>query len=239
MLTADDKRFFREHGPALRQLIPFLVLGILVPVWLWGFKLVDRAWFILGPVTWLLALGIKAAPVLIGMFYPKLSLDVRNTYLIVIGEGLLSAIAELGLTIAFFFYMSDDLSLRRILSFGLGIGFAEILFIAYLIVADIEDVTEELKRLNTKKFILWFQLLERMLALTAHMVLRAIIGIAMLYDNRIFYIVFAFLVFAFIDGWGGYVARKPDLLDRSVQKRIYLTLGAILLLPIAVFLSML
>lgn len=235
MPSADEKRFFKKNTAALRQLIPFLLLGIVVPAGLWLLNLIDRAWLIYGPITWFLALGIKSLPVFIELMFPLLRIEIKNIYLLTAWEGILSSLAELGLTIAFFLYFETGLGLNRVISFGLGIGFIEILFIAYLILEDIDLVTKQLDQLKTKKFILGFQLLERMMALAAHLFLRGIIGIAILYDKSFFYILFAFIVFAIVDGWGGYVARKMDLDNVNHQKKVYLELAGILVLPTMVF----
>lgn len=218
MFSATDRKYFKQHAKTLIQFIPFLVVGLFVPVVLILFKVVDQGWFILGPVTWFVALALKSTPVLIGMWYFP-SVKISNIYLRSVFEGVLSAVTELGLTVVFFLYYIDELSIRRIFSFGLGIGFIEVLFILYLLIEDIEKLTSEVK--TKKGFVLWPQLIERIFTIGLHVFSRTIIGLSLMLQKRYTFILLAFLIFAFMDGFGAYIVAKWDLTKRTSLIRVY------------------
>lgn len=206
------------------QFIPFLVLGIIIPLLLLVFNMVDQGWFIWGPATWIVAIMIKASPFFISFYFPAFSKRITNIYIKSIWEGILSAAAELGLTIGFFLYYRDDLTLYKAISFGLGIGFAEVLFITYLLAEEIELLNQELKARGKKKYILGYQLLERVLALFFHVFCRGIIALTLLKDLSFWLMVVSFILFAFLDGWGGYIAARWNLEKRKVLKKTYLVI---------------
>lgn len=221
MIPADDKRFSKNNTAVILQFVPFFILGLIIPLLLLVFDKVDRGWFFIGPATWLLALMIKAGPFFISFYFPGVGKKWTTIYIKSIGEGLLSAFAELGLTIAFFLIYRDDLTMYKAISFGLGIGFAEVLFIAFLIGEEIESLKKEIQAASNKKFLLGYQLLERMLALSIHVFSRGIIALTILKDLSAWYMVLSFILFAFIDGWGGYIAARWDLKKNEVLKKTY------------------
>ena len=102
MIPEKDKKFFRENYIGFFQLIPFAVIGIIIPLCLIALNLVDKKWFIYGPVTWMGAIAIKTAPFFINLFIPAVKIRVSNIYVTSIWEGFLSATSELGLTFLFF-----------------------------------------------------------------------------------------------------------------------------------------
>jgi|GEM_PF-3833937 len=235
MIPASDRKFFREHRFALVQLLPFLVLGIGVPVGLSLTGALDKKWLIMGAATWLLALGIKTIPFFLGFIFPRVHISSGNIYLISAAEGVLSAIAELGLAFAYFIYNRDELSLNGILSFGLGVGFAEVLLIAYLLLEDIETISDGIKKDNARGFVLWRPMLERLLAIAGHVLSRGILGLVILFGYPYWIFLLPFLSFAFVDGWAGYISRKWDLNKLSVLRRINVIHILVVLFEAAVF----
>jgi hypothetical protein len=208
------------------------VLGIIVPAVLLASG-INAKWFLLAPVTWMIAIGIKALPSLLPMFTDHVP-QIRNTVWASVWEGLLSAISELGLTVLFFAYYHFEISVSKVFAFGLGIGFAEVLFIVYLILEDLHKLDEEVT--NKKGFVLWPQLIERIIAIGLHVFSRAVIGITMIEKQGWALACIAFIAFAFVDGYGGYAERTMNLAKPIVQVKIYgVILSVTLLLAIICF----
>ena len=197
-----------------------LCLLIVIPI---VFLLVIKAslkWAILGVISWLIGIALKAA-ISYGLSIltkSKLPITIQSTF-----DGFISAMAELGA--AAFFLSRTKLDLPDVLAFGIGIGLFEIFFTMFMAVDEISQ--EKSKPPTLWESISWISgmfIIERALTLVGHTASRIIVYIAIV-ERWLLPAFCALAIFSFVDGFASYgVLAKWDWASPVIKKRLYVVL---------------
>lgn len=219
---------FRKSRPM--QVLTLIALGF--TTWSIYSDAVRMQWFLIGIISWIIALLAKMF--VFGLVQFMIEQQTNDNRVLSVAWGVQSAAAELGLTMLFFYLLWDDISLKHVWSFGLGIGVAELYYTLYMALsAGIKQlsVTEDEQPSFTHKFVEWSGVFERLYTLPGHVFSRLLIWLGCLYPSLFPLIFVAFILFALVDGVASYAGYQSwDFTDPVVSRRFHLAMCSVTLL---------
>lgn len=210
------------------QLIILIMIGIFLPTILIITQLISVKWMVYGPLTWLIALFLKIF--VLGGVHSFIEKYIKNKFFISILWGMQSALAELGITIYFFYIYWSELNLKNILSFGIGIGIIEIFYVIGAVFLEVRNKEEDIEE-ALDWFVTWSSVFERIYTLFGHVFSRGIIWIAMLAGTNYFLILIAFSLFSIVDGIAIYgVNNNWNFMDPLISRKFHVSMTFISLI---------
>lgn len=215
-----------------KQVWVLLLVHLIIPLFLLYFNLLSLPFVAWGMLAWIIALLIKVF--VFGSLHYQLKHYIKNILFLSLSWGLLSATSELGISVLFFEKFEPELTLTRVISFGMGAGIIECL---YLLLAD--AFTKKNTERDYSPFVMWSGVIERIYTSLGHVFSRSIIWIAWIYGNYII-MSLSIMLFALADGtatYGDY--KKWDYFDDRYAKPFHLFMCILTLVEGILFLFLL
>jgi hypothetical protein len=199
----------RETLLEIHQLVIICLIAIIPIVFVIYFLKSPLEWLTLGGLAWTMALGKKY--LLTKSFCSFF--DRSNPFVVACGQGLLSAISELGITLFLFIYMLYSLSITAAIAFGVGASSFEIAYIvAYSFTKGAHHTRQTLiaawkSGASNSLCVRYSMVIERFSALFGHIGSRGLIFLSVVWQNPTLTLV-AILMFSIVDAvaiYGGLI----------------------------------
>lgn len=219
-------------GMLLVALMPPLVL-----IFAFSASLIPIA---IGAAAWAIALGIKIPLIILTDRILESEIIPSDSKLTALLNGMVSAIAELGISAFCFFVIFPNIPFVDIVGFGAGASSIEILLIStyVMIIKDQQNSAKiEVWSAGAKKSqcVRYMTIIERIVALIGHVGSRGLVYLSIFYDHPDLAVV-AFIAFSATDGIANYgKTKKWNWFDPKTCKQFYCLLFLIGLIEICIF----
>lgn len=218
-----EKASFQRQIPSIISILAgILAISILILYFHVPRKLII-GW---GVLSWVLGVAVIKVPIyhllIVRFLHPRLS----NKWLGLI-NGLVSAMAELGSALIFFYFvLPENLTLPQLIGFGLAAGAVESIILPFmgnpLAGTPVKEHTENIsKKSQSDNRLNWMGLIERIIAYFFHIFSRGLVYISKVSGN-ILPLIIAVIAFASADGKGYYdLLEKRDFTDIKILGKFY------------------
>lgn len=188
-----------------------------------------------GILSWILGVALIKVPIyhllIVRVLHPRLSHKWLGVF-----NGLVSAIAELGSALVFFYFvLPENLTLPQLIGFGLAAGAVESIILPFmgnpLSGTPVKVHTENIfNKSQSDNRLNWMGLIERIIAYFIHIFSRGLVYISKVTGNLL-PVIIAVIAFASADGKGYYdLLEKKDFTDIKILRKFYFYLIRIALI---------